>query len=95
MIKKRKGADLSINVIIIAAIALIVLVVLIAVFTGRFGIFSSGVKGAVACNEYCGSIGKVSCSESNSKTPQNLRNCQEHTTNLGEDYQTCWCRDKT
>lgn len=35
-----KKGDLSINLIIIAAIALLVLVVLAAIFTGRLGIFS-------------------------------------------------------
>jgi hypothetical protein len=39
MRKIGKKADLSINIIIIAAIALIVLVVLIAVFTGRMTVF--------------------------------------------------------
>ncbi len=38
-----KSQGISVNVIIIAAIALIVLVVLIAVFTGRFGLFSKGL----------------------------------------------------
>ena len=39
----KKAQGLSVNTIIIAAIALIVLVVLIAVFTGRFGIFSKSL----------------------------------------------------
>jgi hypothetical protein len=39
----KKGQGLSLNVIIIAALALIVLVVLIMVFTGRIGIFQSGL----------------------------------------------------
>jgi len=43
MLKKR-AQGLSINVIIIVAIALIVLVVLIAIFTGNFGIFTSGIN---------------------------------------------------
>ncbi len=40
----KKGQSISINVIIVAAIALAVLVVLFAVFTGRIGLFSKGVK---------------------------------------------------
>lgn len=40
----KKGADLPINTIIIAAIVLIVLVVLWAIFTGRMGVFSTGLK---------------------------------------------------
>jgi len=39
----KKSQGLSVNTIIIAAIALIVLVVLIAIFTGRFGIFSKSL----------------------------------------------------
>jgi hypothetical protein len=38
-------ADLSINIIIIAAIALIVLVVLVAVFTGQMSKFIEGLTG--------------------------------------------------
>ena len=40
---KKRAQGLSINTIIIAAIALIVLVVLVAIFTGRIGMFSSGI----------------------------------------------------
>jgi len=43
-ISNKKSQGISVNVIIIAAIALIVLVVLIAVFTGRFGLFSKGLN---------------------------------------------------
>ena len=40
----KKGQGMSVNVIIIAALALIVLVVLIMVFTGRIGMFQSGLE---------------------------------------------------
>jgi len=53
----KKSQGLSINVIIIVAIALIVLVVLIAIFTGRLGTFTSGLKGAVACDDICKAAG--------------------------------------
>lgn len=43
MVDKR-GQSLSINVIIVAALALIVLVVLVVIFTGRMGVFESGVS---------------------------------------------------
>ena len=43
MLSKR-GQGLSLNVIIIAALALIVLVVLVVIFTGRIGVFQSGVS---------------------------------------------------
>lgn len=55
--KKGKKGDLSINIIIAASVALIVLVVLVAVFTGRFGIFSYGVKNAAKCEEACKTAG--------------------------------------
>lgn len=54
-----KKADLSINVIIVAAIALIVLVVLVAVFTGRFGIFSKAIKQTGDPSEDCEEQGFV------------------------------------
>ena len=40
----KKGQGLPLNVIIIAAIVLIVLVVLWAIFTGRMGVFTKGLK---------------------------------------------------
>ena len=40
----KKGQGLSLNTIIIAAIVLIVLIVLWAIFTGRMGTFTTGVK---------------------------------------------------
>ncbi|MFC1768439.1 hypothetical protein ACFLZX_01620 [Nanoarchaeota archaeon] len=52
----KKGQGISLNTIIIAAIALIVLVVIIAVFTGRMGGWTVGLKNIVGdtntdCNE--------------------------------------------
>jgi hypothetical protein len=43
MKSSKKGADISLNVIIVAAIALIVLVVLVMIFTGRMSIFNKGI----------------------------------------------------
>ncbi len=40
----KKGQGLSLNTIIIAAIVLIVLIVLWAIFTGRMGKFTAGLK---------------------------------------------------
>ena len=53
----KKAQGISINTIIIAAIALAVLVVLFAIFTGRIGIFSSGVKDTDNCFQKCESLG--------------------------------------
>ena len=54
----RKAQSISINTIIIAAIALAVLVVLFVIFTGRFKIFSEGVKDtSLTCDKACKSVG--------------------------------------
>ena len=51
--KNKKGAELSLNVIIIAAIALIVLVILVLIFTGRIAIFRVGLEDCVAKGGTC------------------------------------------
>ncbi len=59
----KKSQSISINTIIIAAIALAVLVVLFIVFTGRFKIFSEGVKDtSLTCDKACKSVGYSSSS---------------------------------
>lgn len=50
---QKKGADLSINVIIVAVIALVVLVVIVAIFTGRLGMFSTGLDETTDCGQIC------------------------------------------
>jgi len=50
----KKAQGLSLNVIIIAAIALIVLVVLVAIFTGRMGDWTAGLKKIET--RYCGEV---------------------------------------
>jgi len=42
----KKGQGLSLTTIIVAAIALIVLVILVMIFTGRIGVFKTGVEKA-------------------------------------------------
>ncbi|MBI3035513.1 hypothetical protein HYY71_04265 [Candidatus Woesearchaeota archaeon] len=50
----KKSQGLPINVIVIAAIALAVLVVIFVVFTGRFKIFSEGIRDTgLSCKESC------------------------------------------
>ena len=64
--RNKRGVELSVNVIIIAAITLIVLIVLIAIFTGRIGKFSSGVEQQTAGAEQrlCAAQGLVTqCSQ--------------------------------
>ena len=41
---KKRAQGLSITTVIVAVIALIVIVVVVAIFTGRLGIFSSGLE---------------------------------------------------
>jgi len=55
----KKAQGISINVIIIAVIALIVLVVIAVVFTGRFTIFSRGVKSCEEKGGICVSYNKA------------------------------------
>ena len=56
--RNKRGAELSLNVIIVAAIALIVLVILVLIFTGRIAIFRFGVEDCYAkggkCATTCG-----------------------------------------
>lgn len=54
--KEKKAVELSVNVIIIAAISLAVLVVLFAVFTGRLGSFSRGLSETDTCAQKCSSL---------------------------------------
>ena len=55
---QKKSQSISINTIIIAAIALAVLVVLFVIFTGRFKIFSEGVKeSSLTCERACKAVG--------------------------------------
>ena len=51
----KKGAELSVNVIIIAIIAMLVLVVLIAIFTGKLSWFNRGTRDVI---EVCPTTGK-------------------------------------
>jgi len=66
---QKKSQSISINTIIIAAIALAVLVVLFVIFTGRFKIFSEGVKeSSLTCERACKAVGY-----SRSTTPSGSR----------------------
>lgn len=70
--KGKKGVDISVNVIIVAALALIVLVVLFAIFTGRLGGFSLAVQ---SCADKSGT-----CMASNSEGTS--ANCGSDSTVL-------------
>ena len=61
MLKNKKSQGLSINAIIIAVIALVVLVVLVAIFTGRIGVFSSGISKTGTCQNSGGQCQASAC----------------------------------
>lgn len=49
---EKKGAELSVNLIIVAILALLVLVIMSLIFTGRIGIFRKSVD---SCTSFGGS----------------------------------------
>lgn len=57
----KRGAEISLNVIIVAAIALLVLVILSVIFMGRMGIFTKQSAGTEYCkvtlNGECAGLG--------------------------------------
>ncbi len=63
MLKKKNGAEMSLNVIIIAVICLIVLVVLIVIFAMNSGKFSFGVQDCTSKGGEC-STGSGNCPSS-------------------------------
>lgn len=91
----KKGVDISVNVIIVAAIALAVLVVLFAIFTGRMGGFSRGVKEVTSCNEVCKARGFAGA-EAFQVAGATGQTCSEEKILLGyyyEDGKTpCCCK---
>ncbi|MFC1728425.1 hypothetical protein ACFLZ7_03105 [Nanoarchaeota archaeon] len=60
----KKGVELSMNVIIIAAIALLVLVVLSVIFLGRIGTFGETASSCEAQGGKCA----IACGDSDYKT---------------------------
>ena len=80
MPRNLKSQGMSINVIIIAVVALIVLIVLIAIFTGRFGIFTGGLKEAGTCK----ALGGIDCLPSCSTTMERVYGAIDCGRNLRE-----------
>lgn len=64
--KSRKGAELALNVVIIAVIALLVLVVVLFIFGSKANVFSKGVSD---CLSLSGSCENVECSKLPSPRP--------------------------
>ncbi|MFT4304313.1 MAG: hypothetical protein ACMXYG_07135 [Candidatus Woesearchaeota archaeon] len=60
IIKTKKGASISLEVVVIAAVALLVLVVLTVVFADRLGIFGDGLR-------YCDTLCTQSSQECNAQ----------------------------
>ena len=60
---RNKKADMTLNLIIGAAIAMIVLVVLVLIFTGRMNIFAgrgcADAGGAITASDQCGTNGQL------------------------------------
>ncbi|NQV09295.1 hypothetical protein HQ529_05585 [Candidatus Woesearchaeota archaeon] len=76
----KKKADLTINILIVAAIGLVVLVVLLAIFTDKVKIFSSNVGGT--CDEQggkCSTSGK--CDESSYPIKVLAKDCAYYNYN--------------
>ena len=65
----KHGAELSVNVIIIAIIALLVLVVLFAIFTGRMAWFNLGINRTISSNSCSGGHIESSQKSGESCTP--------------------------
>lgn len=51
--KSKKGAELALNIVIIAVIALLVMVVLLFIFGGKINIFSKGVSNCESLGGEC------------------------------------------
>lgn len=86
---KKRGSELTLNVIIIAAIALIVLVVIIFIFSGKIKLFGQGTESCVNQGGTCTTRDASSaekCTDSSSvyirgtdceKPPRNLICCKQ------------------
>jgi len=94
----KKGVDLSVNVIIVAAIALAVLVVLFMIFTGRLAIFSKGVSETDTCAQKCASL-NMQFERALTLTPSVGQQCNQGETYIPGSYKEgqygCCCRPKT
>jgi len=75
--KNKKGAELSVNVIIVAVIALLVLVVLSVVFMDQIRVFVDSISGK--CSGKGGTC-LTSCSLDLYNPQPNLRGCTGGTT---------------
>ena len=88
----RKAQGISINVIIIAAIALAVLVVLFAIFTGRIGGFTQGIKETDTCKQKCQSLNMQWGTALNSEGSQCASDEQSLGGTYGDSKFGCCCR---
>jgi len=79
----KKGAELSLNVIVIAAIVLIVLVVMVVIFSGKIGSFRQGMNN---CDTRC--VNSASdCSED--ATPLLIPNCDANGDGKADGGKYC------
>lgn len=95
MKSNKKGMDMSVNVIIIAALALIVLVVLFAIFTGRLGGFSMAVQSCADKSGECvnsnaaGTSADCATAKSADWTVLKGTDCEKTKTSAGKPAQYC------
>lgn len=86
-ITNAKKGDLSLTTVVIAALALLVLVVLTIVFSGRMGMFSSGMR---HCDTVC-ALSSAECTELGYNVPAYYGGCKDTVGNEFRDLAYC-CR---
>ncbi|MEM0231024.1 MAG: hypothetical protein QXW00_02340 [Candidatus Woesearchaeota archaeon] len=72
---KRRGVELSVNVIIIAIIALVVLVVLFAIFTGKLSIFARGTSNCQDLGGTCTAADNCKITDGSIEIPSGTQSC--------------------
>jgi len=85
MIKNKKGAELSMNVIIISILVIVVLVIILLVFTGQMGSFVGKLKTLFGSQGVDLNTAIIKC--------EGL--CQSYQTSGIKSYASDFCGDKT
>jgi len=87
--KSKKGAELSLNVIIIAALALLVLVIVAVIFMGRTGTFN---KQSNTCENMGGYCSRTGCLDGEVKAGYYSCNMDnDNTQNEGQSIDGVCC----
>jgi hypothetical protein len=85
MIKNKKGAELSMNVIIISILVIVVLVIVLLVFTGQMGNFVGKIKNLVGAQGVDLNTAIIKCEGY----------CNNYQTSGIKSYAKSFCGDKT